>query len=171
MPISGPAPLGHARTSKSPQLLSQHDLSTSLVRIIYIYHDLTISYLLRIYYQKRNANMACRIKIRDLHSNSNSFLEPQHAKQISKLVDKNLSAIINHYLPVRRPVEANIIISYSTIVADDNIHCSRVINLNFLLVFRVDLVPVKPFQKQILMAQPRWNVAIATKSAVCGAVQ
>jgi hypothetical protein len=43
--------------------------------------------------------------------------------------------------------------------------------LNFLLVFRVDLVPVKPFQKKILMAQLRWHVAIATKSAVCGAVQ
>jgi hypothetical protein len=93
-----------------------------------------------------------------------------YLKKISEIFIKNYQSIINHCLPVRRPVEVDIIISHSTIVVDDNIHCSRVINLNFLNLFRVDLVPVKPFKKNILMAQLRWHVAIATKSAVCRAV-
>jgi hypothetical protein len=38
------------------------------------------------------------------------------------------------------------------------------------IFIRIDLVPMKPFKKNILMAQLRWHVAIATKSAVCGAV-
>jgi hypothetical protein len=93
------------------------------------------------------------IKIRDLQSHSNSFLEPQHVKNISELFNKINQAIINHYLPARRPAEVNIKNSPSTIVVDDNIHCSRVINLNFLQLFSVDLDPAKPCKKNILMAQ------------------
>ena len=52
-------------------------------------------------------------------------------------------AIINHYLPVRWPVEVDIRISHSTIVVDNNIHCSRVVIENFLLLFSADLGPVK----------------------------
>jgi hypothetical protein len=71
-----------------------------------------------------------------------------YLKNTRNIYLKNFQSIINHYLPVRLAVEVDVIISHSTIVVDDNIHCSRVINLNFLLVFIVDLVPVKPFKKK-----------------------
>jgi hypothetical protein len=59
-------------------------------------------------------------------------------------------------------------LSHSTIAVDDNIHCSRVINLNFLLLFfSVDLYPVKSCKKNILMAQLRWHVAIALLFVSC----
>jgi hypothetical protein len=70
-----------------------------------------------------------------LHRHFYSFLEPLHT--------------------VRRPAEVDIIISHSTIVVDDNIHCSRVINLSFLNLFRVDIDPVKPYKKNILKVQLR----------------
>ena len=65
---------------------------------------------------------------------------------------KIYQAIINHYLPARQPAEVNIKKSHSTIVVNDNIHCSRVVNLNFLHLFNVDLDPAKPCKKNILMA-------------------
>ena len=38
-------------------------------------------------------------------------------------------------------------ISHSTIVVDNSVHCSRVVTENILLVFSVDLDPVKPCKK------------------------
>jgi hypothetical protein len=83
-----------------------------------------------------------KIKIRDLQSHSNSFLEPQHVKSISELFNKNLSSNYQSLFTCqKRPAEVNIKNSHSTIVVDDNFHCSRVINLNFLQLFSVDLDP------------------------------
>jgi hypothetical protein len=141
-------------TSKSPQRRSQHNLIIHLVIIIYIQCRLPIYTFWGYIIIKRNADMACWFygKIRDLHPHFYSFLEPLHIKKYQTYLLKIYQSIINHCLPVRRPVEVDIIISHSTIVVDDNIHCSSVINSNFLLLISDDIDPVKPSKKNILMA-------------------
>jgi hypothetical protein len=75
-----------------------------------------------------------------------------YQKKYQKYLLKIYQSIINHCLPVRRPTEVDIIISHSTIVVDDNIHCSSVIKSKFSLIVSVDIDPVKPCKKNILMA-------------------
>jgi hypothetical protein len=93
-----------------------------------------------------------KIKIRDLQSHSNSFLEPQHVKNISELFNKNLSSNHQSLFTCQTACRSEYKNFTSTIVVDDNIHCSTAINEKHILLFSVDLDPVRPYKENILMA-------------------